>query len=37
MPKISRVRQIERIEHAFRTVGLKGSRERPALLTVILN
>ena len=29
MPKLSRVRQIERMEHAFRPVGLKGSRERP--------
>ena len=37
MPKISRVRQIERMEHAFRPVGLKGSRERPAQLTIILN
>ena len=37
MHKISRVRQIERMEHAFRPVGLKGSRERPARLTVILN
>ena len=37
VPQISRVRQIERMEHAFRPVGLKGSRERPARLTVILN
>ena len=34
--KKSRVRQIGRMEHAFRPVGLKGSRERPARLTVIL-
>ena len=35
--KKSRVRQIGRVEHAFRPAGLKGSRERPARLTVILN
>ena len=37
VPKISRVRQTERMEHAFRPVGLKGSRERPARPTAILN
>ena len=37
MPKISRARQFERMEHAFRPVGLKGSRARPARMTVILN
>ena len=35
--KRSRVRQIGRMEHAFRPAGLKDSRERPARLTDILD
>ena len=37
VPRISRVRQIERMEHAFRPVGLKGSREHTARLKTTLN
>ena len=36
-PKTSQVRQIERMEHAFRPVGLKASREGTARPIAILN
>ena len=35
--KKSRVRQIGRMEHAFRPAGLKAPRDRPTRLTIILN